>query len=229
MARVVTPADRGALDTLSSALPLPNPAPMRPIPLLRLVEGADAATHDHRRMTPDSRARGTRRPAAVLASAALLCTLGMAGTSSASASAPSVVVEAADWAWPVRPPLRVIAPFLAPPTPYSAGHRGIDIQSTAGAEVRAPARGVVTFAGPVAGRGVVAIDHGSGIVSAIEPVAAGVAAGATVDQGDLLGRVAGGGHCDGTCVHFGVRLHGEYVSPLLFLGGVPRAVLLPMG
>jgi hypothetical protein len=25
-----------------------------------------------------------------------------------------------------------------------------------------------------------------------------------------------------------VRVHGRYVSPLLFLGGVPRAVLLPL-
>jgi hypothetical protein len=28
-------------------------------------------------------------------------------------------------------------------------------------------------------------------------------------------------------VHFGVRIDGEYVSPFLFLGGIPRAVLLP--
>lgn len=180
-------------------------------------------------MTHDSPARGTRRPAAVLASAAVLGAIGMIGSPSASATAPTMIVEAGDWAWPIRPPLRVIAPFLAPPTPYSAGHRGIDIAATAGAEVRAPAAGIVTFAGPVAGRGVVAIDHGSGIVSAIEPVAAGVAAGASVEQGDVLGTVAAGGHCDGTCVHFGVRLHGEYVSPLLLLGGVPRAVLLPLG
>jgi murein DD-endopeptidase MepM/ murein hydrolase activator NlpD len=136
--------------------------------------------------------------------------------------------SAGDWTWPVSPPVRVIAPFLAPPTPYSAGHRGIDIAASAGDGIVAPAPGVVTFAGRVAGRGVVAIDHGDGIVSAIEPVSASVDAGAAVDAGAPVGLVATGGHCDGSCVHFGVRLHGEYVSPLLFLGGVPRAVLLPL-
>ena len=28
------------------------------------------------------------------------------------------------------------------------------------------------------------------------------------------------------CLHLGVRVDGAYVSPLLFLGGQPRAVLL---
>jgi murein DD-endopeptidase MepM/ murein hydrolase activator NlpD len=86
----------------------------------------------------------------------------------------------------------------------------------------------VSFAGPVAGRGVVAIDHGGGVVSAIEPVAATVADGAAVSAGDVIGTVSSGGHCAAACVHFGVRVDGEYVSPFLFLGGLPRAVLLPM-
>lgn len=133
-----------------------------------------------------------------------------------------------DWTWPVARPVLVIAQFLAPPTPYSAGHRGIDIATVVGAEVVAPAPGVVTFAGPVAGRDVIAIDHGEGLVSAIEPVSAGVGVGEHVGAGEPLGLVATGGHCDVRCVHFGVRLHGAYVSPLLLLGGVPRAVLLPL-
>ncbi|HKH07797.1 MAG TPA: M23 family metallopeptidase [Agromyces sp.] len=133
-----------------------------------------------------------------------------------------------EWSWPVNPPLVVIAPFLAPPTPYSAGHRGIDIATVVGAQVLAPAPGVVTFAGPVAGRRVLVIDHGDGLVSAVEPVGAAVDVGASVGAGDPVGDVATGGHCEARCVHFGVRLHGEYVSPLLFLGGVPRAVLLPL-
>lgn len=132
------------------------------------------------------------------------------------------------WGWPVPPPIRVVAPFRAPPTPYAAGHRGIDIDAEPGAAVVAPAAGAVSFAGPVAGRGVLAIDHGDGVVSAIEPVGAVVTAGTTVAAGDVIGTVASGGHCDARCVHFGVRVHGEYVSPFLFLGGLPRAVLLPM-
>ncbi|KQZ08556.1 hypothetical protein ASD23_09090 [Agromyces sp. Root1464] len=79
----------------------------------------------------------------------------------------------------------------------------------------------------VAGRPVVAIDHGHGVVSAVEPVAGVVEAGTPVTAGDAIGSVATGGHCDSGCVHFGVRVDGEYVSPFLFLGGLPRAVLLP--
>jgi murein DD-endopeptidase MepM/ murein hydrolase activator NlpD len=40
---------------------------------------------------------------------------------------------------------------------------------------------------------------------------------------DMLGKV----HCDSACLHFGVRLHGQYVSPLNYLGGVARSILLP--
>lgn len=133
------------------------------------------------------------------------------------------------WVWPVAPPISVVAPFRAPPTPYSAGHRGIDVAAASGEPVVASAAGVIRFAGPVAGRGVVSIDHGNGVSSAIEPVEASVAPGTEVVPGEVVGTVASGGHCDGVCVHFGVRVDGEYVSPFLFLGGLPRAVLLPLG
>ena len=143
--------------------------------------------------------------------------------------APAPGDAGAMWTWPIDPPVRLVEPFRAPPTPYAAGHRGIDLAAAPGAEVRAPSDGVVSFAGPVAGRPVLSIAHGDGIVSSIEPVAASVAAGQVVAEGATIGVVAEGGHCDRVCVHFGVRVHGEYVSPLLFLGGVPRAVLLPLG
>jgi len=132
------------------------------------------------------------------------------------------------WRWPVPVPIRVVAPFRAPATPYAAGHRGIDLAAEGGALVVAPADGVVGFAGPVVDRGVIAIDHGDGLVSAIEPVEAVVAAGTSVRAGEVVGRVASGGHCASECVHFGVRSDGEYVSPFLFLGGLPRAILLPL-
>jgi murein DD-endopeptidase MepM/ murein hydrolase activator NlpD len=55
-----------------------------------------------------------------------------------------------------------------------------------------------------------------------------VAPGTIVAAGDPIGTVASGGHCAAECAHFGVRVDGEYVSPFLFLGGLPRSVLLPM-
>lgn len=165
--------------------------------------------------------------AAAVAAAWSMPTAARADASPPAASA-AVVEPRVPWVWPVGPPVVVVAPFRAPATPYSAGHRGIDLAAAPGDVVVAPAAGVVRFAGLVAGRGVVSIDHGGGVLSAIEPVAATVTAGTPVAPGEIVGSVASGGHCDGVCVHFGVRVDGEYVSPFLFLGGLPRAVLLPL-
>jgi len=132
-----------------------------------------------------------------------------------------------DWRWPTDPPRRIAAPFVAPPSPYAAGHRGIDIEVSSGAAVYAMAPGAVSFAGVVVDRPLVSIDHGGGLVSSIEPVEPVVAEGAPVTAGQLIGRVSSGGHCVG-CIHVGVRLYGAYVNPLGLLGEIQRAVLLPL-
>jgi murein DD-endopeptidase MepM/ murein hydrolase activator NlpD len=132
------------------------------------------------------------------------------------------------WVWPVPTPIRVLAPFRAPLHRYAEGHRGIDLAVEPGAELVAAGPGVVRFVGWVGDRSLVSIDHGDGVISSIEPVDAGVAKGDVLARGAPIGRLAVGGHCADGCAHFGVRVHGEYVSPLLFLGGVPRAALLPL-
>ena len=38
------------------------------------------------------------------------------------------------WAWPVPAPHPIARPFIAPETPYTAGHRGLDIRADAGVE-----------------------------------------------------------------------------------------------
>ncbi|MEW1833787.1 M23 family metallopeptidase [Microbacterium sp. NPDC079995] len=120
----------------------------------------------------------------------------------------------------------VIVPFEAPAHDYAAGHRGIDVGPVDGV-VLAPAAGVVTFAGTVVDRGVVTIDHGAGWVTSVEPVMASVAVGDVVQAGEEVGSLATGGHATPGTLHVGVRLNGKYVNPLLLLGRVPRAVLLP--
>ncbi len=132
------------------------------------------------------------------------------------------------WSWPVAPPHPVVAPFVAPPDPYSAGHRGIDIAASPGAQVLAAAAGVVTFSGTVVDRPLVVIRHDDGHVSSIEPVVGSVEVGSSVARGAPIGSVGTGGHCAESCVHFGVRLDGVYVNPMLLLGEVPPAVLLPL-
>lgn len=139
------------------------------------------------------------------------------------------IAVAQRWEWPVDPPRVVQQPFRAPETAYSAGHRGIDLEQTPASAVLAPADGVVHFVGFVVDRPVLSIRHDGDLLSAYEPVITELAEGDIIRAGEVIGTVATGGHCDGGCVHFGVRLHGEYVSPLLLLGGIPRAVLLPLG
>jgi murein DD-endopeptidase MepM/ murein hydrolase activator NlpD len=132
------------------------------------------------------------------------------------------------WSWPVSAPHPLARPYLAPPTPYAAGHRGIDIRAAAGSTVLAPDDGVVHFAGVVVDRPVLSIAHAGGVLSSFEPVVSTLSAGDSVERGEVIGTLLGG-HCAAPCLHLGVRVDGEYVNPLLFLGGVPWSVLLPSG
>jgi murein DD-endopeptidase MepM/ murein hydrolase activator NlpD len=130
------------------------------------------------------------------------------------------------WLWPVEPPRIVARPYLAPATPYSAGHRGIDIE-TASTVVLAPADGVVHFAGFVVDRPVLSLRHTGQVLSSFEPVTTTLVAGSEVRRGDVIGTLEPG-HCAVVlCLHVGVRLGGEYLSPLLYFGGLERSVLLP--
>lgn len=131
------------------------------------------------------------------------------------------------WAWPVPAPHSLAQPYIAPATPYAAGHRGIDIRAEAGVEVRAPDAGVVHFAGFVVDRPVISIRHPGGVISSFEPVEPLVATGDRVARGDVIGILLAG-HCASPCLHLGARIDGEYVNPLLFLGGLERAVLYPL-
>ncbi len=122
----------------------------------------------------------------------------------------------------------MVGPFEAPASRYAAGHRGIDLVAGEGHPVRSPADGVVTFVGRVVDRPVLSIQHGEDLISSFEPVTATVSEGDRVLAGQVVGIVATGSHCTARCVHFGVRRHGQYISPMLFLGGLARAVLLPL-
>jgi murein DD-endopeptidase MepM/ murein hydrolase activator NlpD len=73
---------------------------------------------------------------------------------------------------------------------------------------------------------VLAIRHPGGLVSSYEPVESTLKAGDAVSRGQPIGTLLPG-HCASLCLHFGVRLDGEYVSPLNYLGEIPRSILLP--
>jgi len=135
--------------------------------------------------------------------------------------------DAAPWVWPTGG-RAVVRGWEQPTDEYAAGHRGIDVATVLGTTAVAVADGTVSFAGPVAGRGVVTIDHGSGLVSTLDSVDPAVTAGTTVEQGDPVGTVAVG-HCPATapCVHLGARVDGRYVDPLPYLPAADWPVLLP--
>src|SRR4051812_9400680 len=61
----------------------------------------------------------------------------------------------------------VIDPFRPPISPYGPGNRGWEFSVKPGAEVVAPATGVVTFAGQVGGKLNVVIQHDDGVRTTI--------------------------------------------------------------
>ncbi|MGO4299908.1 murein hydrolase activator EnvC family protein [Leifsonia sp. RAF41] len=151
-----------------------------------------------------------------------------AGAAEVTARVRAASISGGVWAWPLQPPVLTGA-YAAPPTRYAAGHRGIDLQAGPGVVVTAPDDAVIRFSGMVVDRPVVTLDHGGGVLSSYEPVESEAPVGSVVGRGAVVGTVASGGHCDARCLHVGVRVDGEYVSPLLFFSRVEPAILLPLG
>ena len=185
-------------------------------------------------LPPPPPARELRLAALVVVAVSALFAVSPTAT---AAPVHSVEGAASTWQWPLDGPRILVRPYLAPATPYAAGHRGIDIgsaNSSGGVPVYAPADGVVHFVGVVVDRPVLSIRHAGEVISSFEPVTTELAAGARIRRGQLIGVLGGsarGGpsarHCSRPCLHLGVRRHGEYVSPLNYLGGIPHSVLLP--
>jgi murein DD-endopeptidase MepM/ murein hydrolase activator NlpD len=128
--------------------------------------------------------------------------------------------------WPLRPEPEIVARFDPPTSPYGPGHRGVDLLGHAGQRVHTALAGTVTYAGPLAGRGVVVVSHGE-TRTTYEPVAASVAVGDAVDRGTVLGALqVFGSHCaPRVCLHWG-WLRGEtYLDPLRLVGEGPVRLL----
>jgi murein DD-endopeptidase MepM/ murein hydrolase activator NlpD len=121
--------------------------------------------------------------------------------------------------WPLIPRPAVSRPFQPPSQPYGPGHRGVDLIGVSGQPVRAAGDGVVVYAGPLADRGVVSIDHADGLRTSYEPVHAAVRPGQVVRRGETIGSLdAGHLGCRSTaCLHWGLRRDGRYLDPLLLV------------
>lgn len=149
-----------------------------------------------------------------------LLTLLLTGVLSVVSPAPSQM-----WRWPLGPPApEVVRPFSAPATPWGPGHRGVDLAAASGQPVLAPATGRVSYAGRVAGRGVVAIVHGV-LRTTYLPVRPSVEKGRGVRAGARIGTVEPSAHCAGPCLHWGLLRGRTYLDPLTLVR--PRVRLLP--
>jgi murein DD-endopeptidase MepM/ murein hydrolase activator NlpD len=130
------------------------------------------------------------------------------------------------WVWPLDD-RRVIRPFLAPARPWGPGHRGVDLAAARGAPVRAVGPGIVSFAGMVAGRGVITIIHGS-LRTTYEPVDPLVRQGDRVGAGSPIGSLSGAGHCvPEICLHLGLLSGSTYLDPMSLFQPA-RVRLLPL-
>lgn len=109
--------------------------------------------------------------------------------------------------------------FTPPAQPWLTGHRGVDLATTPGSEVRAAGAGRVGYAGPLAERGVVTVLHPGGLRTTYLPVRSSVRRGQAVDRGEVIGVVQDvPGHCPATCLHWGLLRDHLYLDPMLLLG-----------
>jgi murein DD-endopeptidase MepM/ murein hydrolase activator NlpD len=102
-----------------------------------------------------------------------------------------------------------------------AFHRGVDFAADAGADVLAVATGIVTWAGPRAGYGVlVEVSHGNGYVTRYAHSSRVlVRVGETVERGQAVAAVGSTGRSTGPHVHFEVLRNGGQIDPIAFVGG----------
>jgi murein DD-endopeptidase MepM/ murein hydrolase activator NlpD len=145
----------------------------------------------------------------------------VAGVASGAPGEPDPVGE-----WPLRPVPEVVATFDPPTSPYGPGHRGVDLAGRTGQTVRSALPGTVTYAGRLAGRGVVVVGHGA-TRTTYEPVRAAVSVGDPVTAGSPLGALElSGSHCfPRACLHWG-WIDGEtYLDPLRLVGAGPVRLL----
>lgn len=141
---------------------------------------------------------------------------------------PGGIAAPVEGVWPLFPRPDVVADFDPPTTRYGPGHRGVDLRGRPGQPVRAALAGRVTFAGKLAGRGVVVVSHGERRTT-YEPVAASVSRGEHVSRGEPIGVLerSPASHCrPATCLHWGLLRGETYLDPLTLVGSV-QVRLLP--
>ena len=134
--------------------------------------------------------------------------------------------DTSTWRWPLHGQVRILRRFAPPPQPWLAGHRGVDLAAPVATPVLAAGPGTIRFAGPVAGKGVVTIDHPNGLRTTYLPVKPSVSRGHQVTPGTEIGVIDGSTpHCPESCLHWGLIRDAHYLDPLHLLGHAPTRLL----
>ncbi len=101
-----------------------------------------------------------------------------------------------------------------------SGHSGMDIAVPTGTPVKAPAAGIVSFAGPdlyLTG-GTLVLDHGYGISSNFLHLSRiDVKVGDRIEQGQTIAAVGATGRATGPHLHWGMNWFNTRIDPLLVL------------
>lgn len=162
----------------------------------------------------------------------VLFTVVLAVCTSMTAAESSAISRTYSAPLPARP--MVVTGFDAPEKRWQPGHRGVDLAAGPGTSVLAAGAGRVRFAGMVAGKPVVSVQHPDGVITTYEPVEASVHRGEHVTRGQVIGAVTAGhpGCPVPVCLHWGARRgsgrDSDYLDPLGLLGAV-RVRLKPLG
>ncbi|HEU4945645.1 MAG TPA: M23 family metallopeptidase [Kribbella sp.] len=174
-----------------------------------------------RSTSPSSAPARPRLPAGRLFLVMLLFSVALPGFVALPARAAAVPAV-----WPLQPPPEVVRGFERPTSPWLPGHRGVDLVGAPGQPVLSAAAGTVTYAGQLAGRGVIVVSHGR-TRTTYEPVVPSIRRGVTVTTGEPIGRLsAAGSHCfPRVCLHWGLRSGVEYLDPLSLLASRPVRLL----
>jgi len=100
-----------------------------------------------------------------------------------------------------------------------AFHSGVDIGSSSGTPVVAPADGVVMLTETLGGYGkTIMVDHGNGISTRYGHLSGyAVTAGQHVHRGDVIGYVGESGRSTGPHLHYEVRINNTPVNPYKYL------------
>lgn len=128
--------------------------------------------------------------------------------------------------WPIQPAV-ITRAFDGPKPDWQRGHRGVDLAGAPEQPIYSAGRGTVVFAGILAGRPVVSVEHPGGLRTSYEPVQATVRAGQRVDTGAELGRLTAGhpGCPAAACLHWGAMWgpsqRADYVDPIGLLTATP--------